>query len=188
MRAVTSESFEPSKGKLNEADHIEHVNSMTILVRCKLTIWNVMHHFKEECAFNDNVKLLTSLFRSIVVAVTVMKKTHKKPILTLMNLIWEAQLQDAYVFKIEIALNSECLSECEKALWKWDTEGIFCKNKIIYLSDNVTLKAEIIRCHYNNLHVKHYVWKWIKELIQRKFYWKTMNHDIYQYVQDCVVC
>ena len=73
------------------------------------------HHFKEKCTSSDNVKSLTFLFRRVVIAATAMKKTYKKPASALMNLIWETQLKDACVFKIEIALDSECLLECEKA-------------------------------------------------------------------------
>ena len=39
MKTVTSESLEPSKGKLNEADCIRCVSSMSASVRHKLIIW-----------------------------------------------------------------------------------------------------------------------------------------------------
>ena len=117
-----------------------------------------------------------------------MKKAHKKFAPALVDLIWKAQLQDACVFEIGIALDSGHLPKCKEALWEQGAEGIFCKNEVIYLSDDVALKAEVMRCHYDDSHTEHYTWKQIKKLIQRKFYWEIMNHDIYQYIQGCVVC
>ena len=168
--------------KLNKADCTECMSGMTIMVGCKLVIWNVTHHFKEECTSNSNVGPLIPLLKRVIVAVTAMKKTHKKSVSALMNLIWKAQLRDAHIFKIGIALDSGHLPECEEASWEWGAGNIFCKNRMIYLPDNAALKAEIIKHHHDNSHVGHYTWKWIKKLIQRKFYWEIINHNIYQYV------
>ena len=99
-----------------------------------------------------------------------MKKAYEKPAPALINLIWETQLRDVCVLEIGIALDSGHLSECKEASWERDARDILHKNRVIYLPDNVALKAEIIRCHHDNLHAEHYAWKWIKELIQRKFY------------------
>ena len=78
---------ESSMKEFNEADHAECVNDITTLIRCKLIIQNVMHHFKKECTSNDNVESLILLLRRVIVAATVMKKTHKKFASALMNLI-----------------------------------------------------------------------------------------------------
>ena len=94
-----------------------------------------------------------------------MKKIYEKPASALMNLIWEAQLGDACVLEIGIALDSGHLLECKKALWEQDAEDILHKNRMIYLSNDAALKAEIIRCYYDDLYVKHYAWKQTKELI-----------------------
>ena len=115
-----------------------------------------MHHFKKEYTFSSNVKSLTLLFKKVVVVVTVMKKIYKKPAPALINLNWETQLKNFCVLKIEIALDSGCFSECKKALWKWDVRDILCKNEAIYLPNNTALKTEIMKCYYNNLHIKHY--------------------------------
>ena len=149
----------------NEADHTEHISSMTTLMGCKLAIWNVTHHLKKGCTSNSNVESLIFLPRKVVVAATVMKKAYEKPAPALVNLIWEAQLGDACVLEIGIALDSEHLPRCEEALWEWGARGILCKNRAIYLLDDAALKAKIIKHHHDNLHVKHYTWKQIKKLI-----------------------
>ena len=73
--------------KPNKADYTKHINNMTVLMKCKLTIWNIMHHSEKECTSNSNVKSLTFLLKRIVVAITTMKKTHKKSAPILMNLV-----------------------------------------------------------------------------------------------------
>ena len=78
---------ESSMREPNEADHTECVNGITTLVRCKLAIQNVMHHSEKGCASSSNVGPLTPLPRRVIIAATAMKKTHKKPVSALMNLI-----------------------------------------------------------------------------------------------------
>ena len=106
---------ESSMKELNEADHTEHINSMTTLMRHKLAIQDVTHHLKKECTPSSNVGPLTFLPRRVIVAATAMKKAHKKPAPALMNLIQEAQLQDAHILKIGIALDSGHLLKCKEA-------------------------------------------------------------------------
>ena len=81
-----------------------------------------------------------------------MKKVHKKSVSALMNLIWKAWC----VFEIEIALNNRGLPQAEEASWEQGAEDIVCKNRAIYLPDDAALKAEIMRHHYDNLHVGYY--------------------------------
>ena len=90
IRTVTSESFKFLIRKLNKTDCTEFVSNMTTLMRHKLAIWNVIYHSEKGCAFSSNVRLLISLLRRVVVAAIVMKKTHKKSVSALMNLIWKA--------------------------------------------------------------------------------------------------
>ena len=87
MRTVTFELFKFLRKKLNKTNCEEHVGSITTLMRCKLIIWDVMHYFEKECTSSGIVKSLTSLFKKIVVAATVMKKAHEKPAPALINLI-----------------------------------------------------------------------------------------------------
>ena len=71
----------------DEANCAESINDMTTLMKHKLVIRDVIHHFEKECTLNDNEKSLSFLLRRVVVEVTVMKKTHKKFVSALMNLI-----------------------------------------------------------------------------------------------------
>ena len=66
-----------------------------------------------------------------------MKEAHEKPAPALMNLIQEAQC----VLKIEIALNNRSLPQAEETSWEQDAGDIIHKNRVIYLSDDATLKS-----------------------------------------------
>ena len=91
--------------KPDEANHVESVDSITVSVGYKLTIRDVMHYFKKECISSNNEKLLSFLFRRVIVEATAMKKAHEKFTPALMNLIQKAQC----VLKIEIVLNNKGL-------------------------------------------------------------------------------
>ena len=72
----------PDKGNCAEC-----VGDIITLIRYKLIIRNVTHHFKKECTSNDNEKSLSFLFRKVVIKVTAMKEIHKKSVFVLINLI-----------------------------------------------------------------------------------------------------
>ena len=67
IKIVTPESLKFLKGKLNEVNHTKCMSGITTLMRCKLIIQDVTHHFKKKCTSNNSVKSLTLLFRRLIV-------------------------------------------------------------------------------------------------------------------------
>lgn len=74
----------------------------------------------------------------------------------LMNLIKGAQINNACLLDIRVALDRGRFVDNAEVLQKQGTEDVICRDRLIYLPDDAALKAEIMRCYYDNLHTEYY--------------------------------
>ena len=59
---------------------------------------------------------------------------------------------------------------------------------VIYVLDEMIMKAKILRLHHDDSLTKHFKIKKTRSLLQRKFYWFRMLKNIKEYIQNCDVC
>ena len=58
-------------------------------------------------------------------------------------------------------------------------------NKSLYVSENLSVREKLLKRHYNNSLVKHFDADKISELLNYKYYWKSIIKDIKEYVDTC---
>ena len=72
--------------------------------------------------------------------------------------------------------------------WTTDTNGILRRNGKVYIPDSTALREEILQSNHDDPHASHFGTSKTLELIQRHYYWPTLNKDVKEYVKTCTIC
>ncbi len=61
-------------------------------------------------------------------------------------------------------------------------------NKILYVSENLSVREELLKHHHDNFLTKHFDVDKISELLNCKYYWKSMIKNVKEYINTCDIC
>jgi len=59
----------------------------------------------------------------------------------------------------------------EHLRWTFNLTELLHYNKKIYISSETSVKAEILKCHYDNELMSYFDIEWTQELVSHKYYW-----------------
>ena len=77
--------------------------------------------------------------------------------------------------------------DIEHLRWAFDSTELLYYNKRIYISFKTSVKAEILKHHYDDKLMSHFNIKWTQELMSHKYYWLKLTENIKKYVFSCNV-
>ena len=69
--------------------------------------------------------------------------------------------------------------------WK-DDEGVFQYQGLLYIPKLICSK--VIRCHHDNLLVRHFRIDKTQKLIGQNYYWPSLKKNVELYVKECNIC
>ena len=61
-------------------------------------------------------------------------------------------------------------------------------NELLYISEDFSVKEELLKHHYDDSLVKHFDADKINELLNCKYNWKSMIKDVKEYINTCNIC
>jgi len=61
-------------------------------------------------------------------------------------------------------------------------------NELLYVSEDLSVREELLKRHHNDLLAKHFDADKISELLDRKYYWKSMIKNVKEYIDTCDIC
>ncbi len=61
-------------------------------------------------------------------------------------------------------------------------------NESLYVSKDLSIREELLKHHHNNLLAKHFDADKISELLNCKYYWKSMIKNVKEYINTCDIC
>ncbi len=61
-------------------------------------------------------------------------------------------------------------------------------NKSLYVSENLSVREELLKHHHNDSLAKHFDADKISELLNCKYYWKSMIKNVKEYINTCDIC
>ncbi len=61
-------------------------------------------------------------------------------------------------------------------------------NESLYVSKDLSVREELLKRHHDDLLAKHFDADKISELLDRKYYWKSMIKNIKEYINACDIC
>ncbi len=61
-------------------------------------------------------------------------------------------------------------------------------NKLLYVSEDLSVREELLKRHHDDLLVRHFDADKINELLDCKYYWKSMIKNVKEYINTCNIC
>ncbi len=61
-------------------------------------------------------------------------------------------------------------------------------NELLYVSEDFSVREELLKRHHDDLLARHFDADKISELLDCKYYWKSIIKDVKKYVDTCDIC
>ncbi len=61
-------------------------------------------------------------------------------------------------------------------------------NESLYVSEDLSVRKELLKRHHDDLLAKHFDADKISELLDCKYYWKSMIKNVKEYINTCDIC
>ena len=61
-------------------------------------------------------------------------------------------------------------------------------NESLYVSEDLSVREELLKHHHDDSLVKHFDVDKINELLDCKYYWKSMIKNVKEYINTCDIC
>ncbi|QRV73504.1 Transposon Tf2-1 polyprotein [Ceratobasidium sp. AG-Ba] len=98
------------------------------------------------------------------------------------------RIRDAYLQDERLNHIVEALQKNDKVKnWSWENGLLIFKNKI-YVPNNDSICKDILASRHDNIAVGHPGQFRTLELINRKYYWKSLKKSVNAYVSNCESC
>ncbi len=72
--------------------------------------------------------------------------------------------------------------------WTLNSQEMIKYNESLYVSENLSVKEELLKCHHDDLLARHFDADKISELLNCKYYWKSMIKNVKEYIDTCDIC
>ena len=103
----------------------------------------------------------------------------------MMALICTLQGNDAFVER-EWKTMFNCKIKTDKvSLWRFNSKDLLFHNKQVYVSEEESVKAKLLKLYHNNVLAEHFSVERTLKLLTQKYYWIDMHADVKEYVTSC---
>ncbi len=72
--------------------------------------------------------------------------------------------------------------------WTLNSQEMIEYNELLYVSEDLSVREKLLKRHYNDLLARHFDADKINELLNCKYYWKSMIKDVKKYINTCDIC
>lgn len=72
--------------------------------------------------------------------------------------------------------------------WEFDTQGLLRCDDRLYVPNDGSVRGELMKRHHDDPLAGHFGCDKTCDLIQRKYFWRTMPKDIKEYIDSCDIC
>ncbi len=72
--------------------------------------------------------------------------------------------------------------------WTLNSQEIIKYNESLYVSEDFSVREELLKQHHNDSLARHFDANKINELLDCKYYWKSMIKDVKEYINTCNIC
>ncbi len=72
--------------------------------------------------------------------------------------------------------------------WTLNSQEMIEYNESLYVSEDLSVREELLKYHYDNSLTRHFDADKINELLDCKYYWKSMIKNVKEYINTCDIC
>ncbi len=125
--------------------------------------------------------------RAIVRVLTIHETTYNFSSKFVVELIKILQQEDEFAVRLKADKTTSIWKSDVKA-WTLNNQEMIEYNKSLYVSKDLSVREELLKHHHDDLLAKHFNADKISELLDHKYYWKSMIKNIKEYINTCDIC
>ncbi len=72
--------------------------------------------------------------------------------------------------------------------WTLNSQEMIEYNESLYVSENLSVREELLKCHHDDSLARHFDADKINELLDCKYYWKSMIKNVKEYINTYDIC
>ncbi len=72
--------------------------------------------------------------------------------------------------------------------WTLNSQEMIEYNESLYVSEDFSVREELLKRHHDDLLARHFDADKISELLNCKYYWKSMIKNVKKYINTCDIC
>ncbi len=105
----------------------------------------------------------------------------------IVKLIKILQQEDEFAVKLKANEMINIQKNNVKA-WTLNNQEIIEYNELLYVSEDFSVKEELLKHHHDDFLTRHFDADKINELLNYKYYWKSIIKNVKEYINICDIC
>ncbi len=105
----------------------------------------------------------------------------------IVELIKILQQEDEFAVRLK-ADETTSIWKNDVEAWTLNSQEIIEYNESLYVSEDLSVRKELLKHHHDNLLARHFDVDKISELLNRKYYWKSMIKNVKEYINTYDIC
>ncbi len=102
----------------------------------------------------------------------------------IVKLIKILQQEDEFAIKLK-ADETTSIWKSDVEAWTLNSQEMIEYNESLYVSKDLSVREELLKRHHDDLLAKHFDADKISELLNHKYYWKSMIKNVKEYIDTC---
>ncbi len=173
--------FSRDKISRSESENLRRHNDETLTHRnC-----NVAEKQLNSVAETVDCKQLIS--RAIVRVLTIHETTYNFSSKFIVKLIKILQQEDEFAVRLR-ADETMNIWKSDVEAWTLNSQEIIEYNESLYVSEDLSVREKLLKRHHDDLLARHFDADKISELLDCKYYWKSMIKNVKEYINTCDIC
>ncbi len=105
----------------------------------------------------------------------------------IVKLIKILQQEDKFAVRLK-ADETTSIWKSDVEAWTLNSQEMIEYNKSLYVSENLSVREELLKCHHDDSLARHFDADKINKLLNCKYYWKSMIKNVKEYINTCNIC
>ncbi len=170
-------------------DRISQFESITSRSTDVETLTHKNHNVAEK-QFNsvaETVDCKQLVSRAIVKVLTIHETTYDFSSKFIVELIKILQQEDEFAVRLK-ANETTSIWKSDVEAWTLNSQEMIEYNESLYVSENLSVREELLKHHHDNSLARHFDADKISELLDCKYYWKSIIKNVKEYINTCDIC
>jgi len=125
--------------------------------------------------------------RAIVKVLTIYEMTYNFSSKFVIELIKILQQENEFAVRLR-ADETTNIWKSDVEAWTLNSQEMIEYNESLYVSEDFSVKEELLKRHHDDSLARHFDTDKISELLDRKYYWKSMIKNVKEYIDTCDIC
>ncbi len=143
-----------------------------------------------EKQFNSVVKTVDCkqlISRAIVRVLTIHENIYDFSSKFIVKLIKILQQEDEFAVRLKADETTDIWKSDVEA-WTLNSQEMIEYNESLYVSEDFSVRKELLKRHHDDSLARHFDADKINELLDCKYYWKSMIKNVKEYIDTCDIC